>query len=85
MADRRIGNTLGVAARNASDSGQATNQNGSTTAGGEHWDTDYASITALRSRLNTIASGTYTTAKLNEMTYNDLVYAVRLHDSPGTI
>lgn len=85
MADQRIGNRMGVAATNVDSGAQRSNLNGSTSVQGEHDDTDYASITALRSRLQTIDSGFYTDSKLNTMTYNDMVYAVRVNDSVSTI
>lgn len=85
MANQRIGNTVGVAARNANSGQQNTNMNGSTTQDGEHWDTDYASINALRARLAAIDASFYTSARLDTLTYNDMVYAVRVNDSAGTI
>lgn len=85
MANQRVGNRAGVAARNANSGQQNTNMNGSTSQLGEHEDTDYGSITALRTRLDAIDSGYYTPAMLDTMTYNDMIYAVRLNDSPGTI
>lgn len=46
---------------------------------------NYASIAALKARLKTVDSTTFTDEVLNTMTVNDLVYAVRLHDDSGTI
>lgn len=46
---------------------------------------NYASIAALKARLTAISSTTWTTARMNQMTINDLIYAVRLNDDPGTI
>lgn len=46
---------------------------------------NYASISALRTRLAAISGTTYTAAVLNTMTVNDMVYAVRLNDDSGTI
>lgn len=85
MADQRIGNRAGVVALNAANGTQKTNTNGSTTNSGEHDDADYASITALKARLTAIDAGYYTATRLNKMTYNDLVYAVRVNDSPASI
>lgn len=87
MADQRLGNRMGVAAVDVGGATNKTNING----GGadprlEHDDTDYASITALRSRLaNFVDGGFYTAARLNTMTYNDLVYAVRMADSASSV
>lgn len=41
---------------------------------------NYASITALRARLAAISGATFTTARLDAMTVNDMVYAVRVND-----
>lgn len=46
---------------------------------------NYASIAALKARLTAISSTTWTTARMNQMTVNDLIYAVRLNDDPSTI
>lgn len=46
---------------------------------------NYASTSALRTRLAAINGGYYTAAKLNNMTKNDMVYAVRLNDDAGSI
>jgi hypothetical protein len=46
---------------------------------------NYASIAALKARLQVIDADTYTDEVLNTMTVNDLVYAVRLNDDSGTI
>lgn len=45
---------------------------------------NYTSITALRARLTAIDATYYTSAKLDEMTVNDMVYAVRLADDETT-
>lgn len=85
--DQRIGNNAGVAAVDNGGGTNKTNLNGAGTGApqGEHWDTDYASVTALRARLAAIDGTFYTAARLNTMTYNDLVYAVRLNDSASTV
>lgn len=85
MANQRVGNSRGVAALNDVNGTQRSNTNGSTTASGEHQDADYNDITALRTRLAAIDAAFYTAARLNTMTYNDMVYAVRRNDSPATI
>lgn len=79
MADLQKGNMAGVAAKG----GKNINGGASDQAG--HWDTDYSDIAALRARLAAISGTTYTAARLNAMTMNDMIYAVRLNDSPGTI
>lgn len=87
MAGQRIGNRMGVA---ACDIGGGTNKSNLSGGGNngdslEHDDTDYATNTALKARLTTIDAGFYTVARLNTLTRNDLIYAVRLNDSPTTI
>lgn len=39
----------------------------------------------IRSRLKVINSAYYTDARMDGLTYNDLVYALRLADAPGSI
>ena len=43
------------------------------------------SISAMRARLAAINGTYYTAAVLNMMTVNDMVYAIRVNDFPGTI
>ncbi len=43
------------------------------------------SVGALRARLTAISATTYTVARLNLMTKNDMVYAVRLSDEPLSV
>lgn len=85
MAQQRIGNSIGVKALNDASGTQRSNMNGSTSALGEHQDVDYNDITSLRTRLAAIDAGFYTAARLNTMTYNDMIYAVRRNDSPTSI
>jgi len=46
---------------------------------------NYDSVNEMRARLQVVAPGTYTNARLDIMTVNDMVYAVRVHavDSIG--
>lgn len=53
---------------------------------------NYASVNAMRTRLNAISSGYYSTASLNNgatnldrMTKNDMQYALRLNDDAAGI
>lgn len=48
-------------------------------------DPDLASAEAMDDRLQAIDSGYYTDARLNTMTYNDKVYAIRQADNPTKI
>lgn len=45
----------------------------------------FGSIQAMRERLTAISATTYSAAQLDLMTANDMVYALRVNDSPGTI
>ena len=46
---------------------------------------NYTSISALDARLDAIDDTYYTPARLQSMTVNDKVYAVRINDDPDTI
>lgn len=73
MADLERGNPFGVQ-KVATD-----NRDGS------FIDASLATITSMKSRLQDIDSAYYTGARLNQMTYNDMVYALRLADNPTTV
>lgn len=45
----------------------------------------YDSIRSMRDRLQALNSSYYTTARLDGLTSNDLVYALRLAEAPGSI
>ena len=47
--------------------------------------TIFGSIGAMRARLTAISATTYSAAELDKMTYNDLVYAIRVNDAAGSI
>lgn len=61
------------------------NLNGGNAVDAGYSDNDLDTIAAMKARLAAINSGLYTAAYLNQMTYNDMVYAIRLNDSPTTI
>jgi hypothetical protein len=68
---------------------EKTNPNGVTVVNGTNvsgaFDNDNLdTIAAMRTRLTAI-SGLYTALRLDAMTYNDMVYAIRLADNPTTI
>lgn len=46
---------------------------------------NYTSVTALRARLAAISGTAYTSAVLDQMTVNDMVYAVRMNDDKTTV
>jgi hypothetical protein len=46
---------------------------------------NYSSLTAIRARLTAIDAVTYSSANLDTMTINDMVFALRNEDDPKTI
>lgn len=46
---------------------------------------NYASITAMRARLTAISATTYSSANLDTMSVNDMVYALRVNDDASSI
>lgn len=94
MADLQVG-TIAPAFANANVGGGAnpSNLNGAGAASGANgtdpqlgFDADNLdSISAMRARLAAINGAYYTTAVLNMMTTNDMAYAIRVNDFPGTI
>lgn len=58
---------------------QATTNTGVTTPA------NFADTAALRARLTAVNAGYYTAARLDNMTKNDMVYAVRLADEAAGI
>lgn len=46
---------------------------------------NYDNITDLRTRLTAISATTYTAARLDAMSKNDMIYAVRVTDDPTGI
>lgn len=45
----------------------------------------FGSIQMMRERLTAISATTYAAAELDKMTYNDLIYALRVNDAAGSI
>lgn len=81
MADAQIGNELGVAAKGGN------NLNGGTAVDAGLFLTNSAAqtIASLKARLTAFNATSYTPARLAAMSYNDLVYAVRVSDQPTSI
>lgn len=48
-------------------------------------DTDMNTIAGMRARLAAINGSYYTAARLESLTFNDMKYALRVHDAPQTI
>lgn len=85
MADQQIGNVHGVAAAHAGDADSPTNLSGTADPQGGFFDTNMHDISALRTRLTAIDGTFYDADMLNSMSYNDMVYAVRVNDAAATI
>lgn len=87
MADSMIGNRAGVAAANVGGGTNKSNFNGGATGAPQSpaWDADLLDVATLRTRLAAIDGTFYTAARLNIMTLNDMVYAVRQADLASTI
>src|SRR5688572_29066469 len=45
---------------------------------------NYSSVDAMRARLTAIDAAYYTTARLDAMTTNDMMYAIKVNDDSGT-
>lgn len=72
MANFDIGNRQKVVDKRA---GRGTTASPLTTT-----DTNARDVTAMRARLTAISGTTYTAARLNTMTENDMLYALRMSD-----
>jgi len=80
MADLTIGNQFGVADRNhAGDVSAGNFDDGEVLV-----DADQMSVTTMRTRLLAIG-GFYTATTLNQMTENDMRYAIRMNDHANTV
>jgi len=80
MADTEQEGVFGLV--HASKSGSTTRN---VATGGLATAANYADVNALRTRLAAINGSYYTAARLNSMTKNDMVYAVRLNDDATSI
>ena len=83
--DAQIGNVHGVAAVHVGDADTRSNFNGATAMDNGFLDTDMNSVAAMKARLTAIDANAYSATNLAHMTYNDLVYALRVHDAPSTV
>jgi hypothetical protein len=54
------------------------------TMSGTTW-TNIGDIAAARARLTAISGTTYPAAVLDKMTFNDMIYAIRVNDEAGSI
>jgi hypothetical protein len=78
MANNDIANHMGFVAKNKVSLAGDANSGVATPA-------NYASVASMRTRLAAINGSYYTTAMLDAMTENDMVYALRTLDDSGTI
>lgn len=86
MADVERENPLGFVDKRRNSKGQDLgNANGFPVAAGSGDASNYASVAGLRARLAAVNAGYYTTARLDKMTKNDMVYAVRQADDSAGI
>lgn len=76
MADTELENPLGVTDRRRT-------QGQTSMPGNLDDDARYMSVSSLRTALAARQPAYYTSVKLNEMTKNDMVYALRTHDDAG--
>lgn len=85
MADQQVGNQHGLATVHVGATGVASNLSGTATANIGFEEDNMDTIGAMRTRLAAIDGTYYTEARLNNMSYNDLIYAIRVNDHPSTI
>ena len=90
MADQMIGNKEGVTNVSTATGTQRSNMGqhpgGNVDDPRSHDDIDNAdNIGQMRARLAVIDAGFYTATRLNTMTMNDMVYALRVADHPTSI
>lgn len=75
MANLQLGSVIGVNAN------ALKNINGGDDDGAGFTDADMATIDAMRARLTAISGVSYSAARLDAMTTNDMIYALRVHDN----
>jgi hypothetical protein len=88
VADQQIGNQPGVCACHTGSGTQRSNMTGSNTSPQDGWDdtgVNDDAIATMRARLTAINGTYYTAARLNTLTYNDMLYAIRLNDFASTV
>jgi hypothetical protein len=91
MADGQVGNVLGVTA--VGPAGQGAKNAYSNINGGADAATGFDlvplaatdTISAMKTYLTSVSATTFSPARLNSMTYNDLLYAVRMQGAPGSV
>lgn len=81
MTRLQVGNAAGLPAR----AGKNINGGNDAGAGFATLAANIATVDAARTRLKAISGTTYTDARLDQMTFNDMVYAIRVNDAPGSL
>jgi hypothetical protein len=79
------GTTIVVATGTTTMSGYSNLNGGSTPGEGFSLGGEATTIDRLRTRLNAISATTYSSAELDKMTENDMIYALRLYEAPGSV
>ena len=79
MANTQVGNNLGIPAN------AGKNINGGDDANTGWTNANIITGAALRARLTAISAASYSSTRLDAMTYNDMVYAVRVHDDLASV
>lgn len=78
MADAQVRNILGQVDKRQGRSTQSTQVTNTLV-------NNVKDIASMRARLTAINPTSYTTARLDTMTANDMLYAIRLNDDAGAI
>lgn len=74
----QVGNTVGIAKESQAGVNGPSNINGGDDVITGYASPNYNQLAAMRTRLAAINGTYYTTAVLNQMTHNDMVYALRV-------
>lgn len=89
MADQAIGSIHGVTSKSVNGGTNPTNINGGGANAPQATIFDgtlnLQSIATMRARLAVINGAYYTASMLNTMSYNDMMYAIRVSDFAGSI
>lgn len=80
MAQHQIGNAQGIVDKKRSTAKSVHKSDGSIAT-----PANYDNMAALDARLTAISATTYTQARLDTMTMNDKIYAVRMNDDANSI
>jgi hypothetical protein len=79
------GTHIVVASGTTTASGYSNLNGGSTPGEGFNLGGEATTIDRLRNRLGSISATTYSSAELDKMTENDMIYALRLYEAPGSV